>query len=88
MTLQHQPDVPAPADGRRWGLRGRSVSPEPRRKPAAAVQEPRTDPRSKAILDLRRRAEEVTQNAVRPPAREEDAALQEALQVLVSAYTA
>ena len=78
--------MPEGRQGRRWGgLRGRSVSPEPRRQPVAAPQEPRTDPRSQAILELRRRAEEVTQNAARPAARDEQADLQEALQV---AYTA
>ncbi len=82
---QPQPDVatvPEGRQGRRWrGLRGRSVSPEPRRQPVAAPQEPRTDPRSQAILDLRRRAEEITQKAARPAARDEQADLQEALQV-------
>ena len=77
--------MPGGGPARRWGgLRGRSVSPEPRRQPAVPVQEPRTDPRSQAILDLRRRAEEVTQNAARPP-RDEDADLQEALQVALYA---
>ena len=89
---QPQPDVaavPEGRQGRRWGgLRGRSVSPEPRRQPVAAPQEPRTDPRSQAILDLRRRAEEITQNAARPAARDEQADLREALQVTLPSHVA
>ena len=84
-TPQPQPDVatvPEVRQGRRWGgHRGRSVSPEPRQQTVAAPQEPRTDPRSQAIIDLRRRAEEITQNAARPAARDEQADLQAALQV-------